>query len=111
MFVLVIISYNQTDFNGGPPSPKRPKSAEPSGERSNGSGPSGGGGGDGVSSADGGIIDADEDDQLAAAIKASLAESEAAKSHTNRGKPSTGTFGNRSSALLPKCANSGFGAI
>jgi len=81
---------HQTDFNGGPPSPKRPKSAEPSGERSNGSGGSGGGGGgDGVSSADGGIIDADEDDQLAAAIKASLAESEAAKSHTNRGKPST----------------------
>ena len=107
----MIISYNQTDFNGGPPSPKRPKSAEPSGERSNGSGGSGGGGGgDGVSSADGGIIDADEDDQLAAAIKASLAESEAAKSHTNRGNPSTGTFGNRS-ALLPKCANSGFAAI
>ena len=56
-----------------------------------------------MSSADGGIIDADEDDQLAAAIKASLAESEAAKIHTNKGKPSTGNFGNRSSALLPKC--------
>jgi len=80
---------HQTDFNGGPPSPKRPKSAEPSGERSNGSGSGGSGGGDAVSSADGGIIDADEDDQLAAAIKASLAESEAAKIHTNKGKPST----------------------